>query len=75
MSEVRIWIKGKNKYVGSMIRGLATQIGGTQTATGNKTEVLEKNGYFTFKFSKESHADDFKALSKKYLGEYIEIPE
>ena len=56
-----------------MIRGLATQIAGRQIASGQTTSLLGKQGYYIFEFKKQAHANDFKTLSRKYLGNYIEI--
>ena len=73
MYETKIEIKERNRFVGSMVRGLAAQIAGTDIARGQTTDLLEKQGYYVFKFNKQAHADDFRALSMKYLGDYIEI--
>lgn len=73
MFEIKIEIKERNRFVGSMIRGLAAQIAGRDIVRGQTTDLLEKQGYYVFKFKKQAHADDFRTLSRKYLGDYIEI--
>ena len=72
MYEVKIDIKNKDKYVGAMLKGLAFQISG-RTPKGLTNELLNKQGYYIFSFSKQGHASEFKALSENYLDDYIEI--
>ncbi|HME44253.1 MAG TPA: hypothetical protein VKF36_14270 [Syntrophorhabdales bacterium] len=67
MAKVKIYIVGKDRKVGAMVKALAREIAGFQPVRGATKEFLAAHGYYLFDFPSASRAAEFKEAVRKYL--------
>ena len=66
-AEVKIYIVGKDRKVGVMVKALAREIAGFQPVRGATKEFLSEHGYYVFDFLSARRATEFKKAVRKYL--------
>ena len=66
-AEVKIYIVGKDRKVGAMVKALAREIAGFQPVRGATKEFLSEHGYYLFDFPSPRRAAEFKEAVRKYL--------
>ncbi len=67
MAEVKVYIVGKDRKAGAMVKALAREIAGFQPVRGATKEFLSEHGYYLFDFASERRAAEFKEAVRKYL--------
>jgi len=67
MAEAKIYIVGKDRKVGAMVKALAREISGFQPVRGATKEFLSEHGYYLFDFPTARRATEFKEAVRKYL--------
>jgi hypothetical protein len=67
MAEAKIYIVGKDRKVGAMVKALAREIAGFQPVRGATKEFLMEHGYYLFDFPSVRRAAEFKEAVSKYL--------
>ena len=67
MTEVKVYIVGKDRNVGAMVKALAREIAGFTSIRGARKEFLSEHGYYLFNFPSEPRAAEFKEALRKYL--------
>jgi len=67
MAEAKIYIVGKDRKVGAMVKALAREIAGFQPVRGATKEFLSEHGYYLFDFPSAGIAVEFKESVKTYL--------
>ena len=67
MAEAKIYVVGKDRKVGAMVKALAREIAGFQPVRGATKEFLSAHGYYLFDFPSALRAAEFKEAVKKYL--------
>ena len=67
MAEAKIYIVGKDRNVGAMVKALAREIAGFQPVRGATKEFLAIHGYYLFDFRSTRRATEFKEAVRKYL--------
>ena len=67
MAEAKIYIVGKDRNVGAMVKALAREIAGFQPVRGATKEFLAIHGYYLFDFPSTRRATEFKEAVRKYL--------
>jgi hypothetical protein len=69
MPDVKVSIHNKDKKIGAMVKALAFEVGNHPAVAGANYEVLQGQGYYTFHFSSDAKADEFKQALRSYLPE------
>ncbi len=67
MAEVKVYIVGKDRNVGAMVKALARELSGFAAIRGARKEFLSEHGYYLFNFPSERRAAEFKEAVRKYL--------
>ena len=67
MANVKVYIVGKDRKVGAMVKALAREIAGFQPVRGATKEFLTTHGYYLFDFPSASGATELKEAVRKYL--------
>jgi hypothetical protein len=67
MAKVKVYIVGKDRKVGAMVKALVREISGFQPVRGATKEFLSEHGYYLFDFPSTSRAAEFKEAVRKYL--------
>ena len=67
MAEAKVYIVGKDRKVGAMVKALAREIAGFQPVRGATKEFLGQHGYYLFDFPSARRAAEFKETVRKYL--------
>jgi len=67
MAKVKVYIVGKDRKVGAMVKALAREIAGFQPVRGATKEFLSVHGYYLFDFASASRGAEFRDAVRKYL--------
>jgi hypothetical protein len=67
MAEVKVYIVGKDRKVGAMVKALAREISGFTPIRGATKDFLSEHGFYLFDFPSASGAAEFKEAFRKYL--------
>ncbi len=67
MINVKVYIVGKDRKVGAMVKALAREIAGFAPVRGATKEFLANRGYYLFEFASASRAAEFTEAVRKYL--------
>jgi hypothetical protein len=63
MAEVKVYIVGKDRKVGAMVKALAREIAGFQPVRGATKEFLAEHGYYLFDFAMPTEPRSSRRLS------------
>jgi len=67
MPEVKVYIVGKDRKVGAMVKALAVEVSGFQAVRGTTKGFLGEHGYYLFDFPATHKAEEFKEAVRTYL--------
>jgi hypothetical protein len=70
MPEVKMFIKGKERMIGAMVKAIAVEISGFQSVKGTTKEFLNQYGYYVFNFPSPEKAGEFKDAVRYYFSKY-----
>lgn len=73
MVEVKVFVTGKDKKAGALVKALAVEDAGFKSVSGARKDFLSSNGYYLFHFRRARQAEEFKKDVRNYLAEYAQV--
>jgi len=67
MIEVKVAVPSKDRKVGTMVKVLSFEVGGTKSVVGASKEFLQQHGHLVFWFVSEEKAQEFRESVALYL--------